>query len=336
VSWVGEDPTPTTLLPRSQRPVVAVLDSGVGVHPWLDDTQVEHEPTVLGERIGLESLAAEAGAGSQTVHDLVGALGADAGHGTFVAGLVRQACPQARILSVRLFRDNGVVDELDLLRALQLLCLRQMLALRPRSGVSPVDVVTMSLGYYHEQPEDAAFDPLLRGTLALLGRLGVAVVASAGNDATSRPCYPAAFAPWDPNARAPRGQVPLSAVGALNPDGTVAMFSNDGPWVRYLRPGAGLVSTVPTDLDGSLGATLSLTTAEGERRATIDPDGFRSGFAIWSGTSFSAPLFAGQLAARLVPLLGRDDSRDPAVAVRRANQALRSMLKRGQETGDPS
>jgi subtilisin family serine protease len=229
-----------------------------------------------------------------------------------------------------------VVDEVELLRALQLLCLRQMVALRPRSGVSPVDVVTLSLGYYHEQPEDAAFDPLLRGTLALLGRLGVAVVASAGNDATSRPCYPAAFAPWDRDARPPRGQVPVSAVGALNPDGTVAMFSNDGSWVRYLRPGAGLVSTVPTDLDGSLAATLSLVTERGERRATIDPDGFRSGFAIWSGTSFSAPLFAGQLAARLIPALRRNDSRSPEVAVPRANRALRSMPRRGSDTGSPA
>ena len=118
-------------------------------------------------------------AGAQGVPDLVGTLGPDAGHGTFVAGLVRQACPEARILSVRLFRDNGVVDELDLLRALQLLCLRQLVALRPRSGVAPFDVVTMSLGYYHEQPDDPAFDPLLRGPLTAArpargrgGRLG--------------------------------------------------------------------------------------------------------------------------------------------------------------------
>ena len=27
----------------------------------------------------------------------------------------------------------------------------------------------------------------------------------------------------------------MTAVGALNPDGTIALFSNDGPWVRFLR-----------------------------------------------------------------------------------------------------
>ena len=142
------------------------------------------------------------------------------------------------------------------------------------------------------------------------------MVASAGNDATSRPCYPAAFAAPELTPAATRGRVPVSAVGALNPDGTVAMFSNDGPWVRYLRQGAGLVSTVPTDLDGSLEATSTLVTSRGEVRSTIDPDDFSSGFAVWSGTSFSAPLFAGQLAARLVePLRARRPRRDRRAAV---------------------
>ena len=99
----------------------------------------------------------------------------------------------------------------------------------------PVDVLTMSLGYYHEHPEDQAFDVLLAGPLALLGEYGVAVVVSAGNDASPRPIYPAAFAPYPggPVADEP-GRVPLTAVGALNPDGTIALFSNDGPWVRFL------------------------------------------------------------------------------------------------------
>ena len=34
-------------------------------------------------------------------------------------------------------------------------------------------------------------------------------------------------------------------------------------------------------------------------RESIDPDDFSGGFGVWSGTSFAAPVLAGQLAAQL-------------------------------------
>ena len=102
---------------------------------------------------------------------LVGELASDAGHGTFIAGLVRQACPEALILDIRLYGDQGVVAEYDLLRNLQLLALRQLRSRTGRSKEPAVDVVALSLGYYHEQPGDAAFDSLLHGPLRLLGKV---------------------------------------------------------------------------------------------------------------------------------------------------------------------
>jgi subtilisin family serine protease len=120
-------------------------------------------------------------------------------------------------------------------------------------------------------------------------------------------------------------------VGALNPDGTIALFSNDGPWVRYLRPGAALVSTLPTTLDGSMEATNRMVDERGEERSAIDPDGFQSGFAVWSGTSFAAPVFAGQLAARLRDRLGEEGTDDDrARRVARVTDALAGMP--GRET----
>ena len=55
--------------------------------------------------------------------------------------------------------------------------------------------------------------------------------------------------------------MPLVAVGATNPDGSIALFSNAGPWVRTWRPGAGLVSTVPTTFDGGRGPSVALVVA---------------------------------------------------------------------------
>jgi subtilisin family serine protease len=298
VSWTGGAPQRT--LPAGAGPLVAVLDTGAGRHPWLGADVVTRHPEVLGTVIGLGPGPAHEHT-SGTGDHMVGELRSDSGHGTFIAGLVHQACPDAHIIDVRLFGDSGVVTESELLRSLQLLALRQVLAVHGLDPeVAPVDVLTMSLGYYHEQPEDPDFDALLDGPLALLGRYGVAVVVSSGNDASSRPIFPAAFAPH------PGGQVadspdriPVTAVGALNPDSTIALFSNDGPWVRFLRPGACLVSTMPTTYDASMEPVNQVRNSRGEWRTSLDPDDFSSGFGVWSGTSFAAPVFAGQLARAL-------------------------------------
>ena len=189
-------------------------------------------------------------------------------------------------------------------------------------------MVSISLGYYHEQATDKLVDPLMLAPLRALGRLGVAVVTSAGNDATKRPLYPAAFAPYDGGVISgfDKATVPIVAVGATNPDGSVALFSNDGPWVRAYRPGAGLISTIPTTFDAGRTASVEII-QDGVKRATIDPDDFRSGFAAWSGTSFSAPILAGDLATCLNEAqVLRPDVHRSEDAVTRAWQALRRAV----------
>ena len=90
-------------------------------------------------------------------------------------------------------------------------------------------------------------------------------VASAGNDGSCRPTWPASFEN-------------VIAVGALGPNGK-AWFSNYGPWVDACAPGVDIVSCF-FDL--------------GEE-ADYDGEDF-NGWACWSGTSFSAPIVAASIA----------------------------------------
>jgi subtilisin family serine protease len=224
------------------------------------------------------------------------------GHGTFIAGLVHQGCPDAKILSWRVVPSQGPIVESDWVKALSRIAKLVKLYREKKPGGVAIDVLSLSMGYYHETPDDKLFDSTLHDILEDLGRNGVIVVASAGNDATSRPSFPAAFTPWTDNQgpyQPDNDCVPVVSVGAKNPNGqTDALFSNAGPWVRVYVRGASLVSTMPA-FQGGLQA-VARTKAFGRDRESIDPDDFRGGFGVWSGTSFAAPFYAGRLASALV------------------------------------
>ncbi len=332
VSWVGPAPgrTPDDGLANRRRPVVAVLDTGVGEHDWLPDSIVDRQPRCGSLPIGLTDPTTNPETTGVVSQPLTGALDSDAGHGTFIAGLIRQKCPDANIVAIRVIQGDGVVSEGDLLEALNMLWLRQKLAVTGSAPDKLIDVVSLSLGYYHEQPSDAAFDPLLLTPLRALAELGVAVITSAGNDATTCPMFPAAFAPHHDGLikKNERQLLPIVAVGALNPDGSIAIFSNDGPWVRVYRPGAALISTLPKTINASRSPAAKVE-YDGRVRSTIDPDNFSSGFGIWHGTSFSTPILAAEIAQWLneSSRLDRGDCR-PERAVDLGWEALSTFVPR--------
>jgi subtilisin family serine protease len=161
-----------------------------------------------------------------------------------------------------------------------------------------------------------------------MGECGVAVVCSAGNDATARPMFPAAWSPWldeDETIIEPTPDVvPIVSVGALNPNGTDALFSNAGPWVRAYAYGASVLSTLPA-FQGGLEPTAR-TELYQRVRESIDPDDYTGLFALWSGTSFAAPLLAGKIAHRLCGSI--DPQRDRrADAVERGWGAVAALTK---------
>ena len=97
----------------------------------------------------------------------------------------------------------------------------------------------------------------------------------------------------------------------------------------YLRPGAALVSTFPTTYDASQAASHELLNAAGEWRRSLDPDNYLAGFAVWSGTSFSAPFFAVQVALALqAEFESGDTGTDAASAVARGSRVLADLPKR--------
>jgi subtilisin family serine protease len=155
--------------------------------------------------------------------------------------------------------------------------------------------------------------------------------------------FPAAFAPWS-NGNGPvqprTDCVPIISVGALNPDSrSTALFSNTGPWVRIYEPGGAVLSTMPPFQGGLM--PMARTRAYGRVRESIDPDDFTrlvddegnpghkrrsGGFALWSGTSFAAPIVAGKIACALLNTLPPTDAADPkADAVARGWEAVTAV-----------
>nr|AIS85497.1 hypothetical protein VASRM7_258 [Verrucosispora sp. MS100047] len=118
----------------------------------------------------------------------------------------------------------------------------------------------------------------------------VLIVASAGNNGSKDPMYPAAF----------DGVV---AVGALTADLQPAPFSSHGDWVDCSCVGVGVVATFVT---GTLPPVPDPAVADYTFPA--------NSWAVWSGTSFSAPQISG--------LVARACLNDPKLTPRDAWNAL--------------
>lgn len=294
-----------------RRPVVAVPDTGVESHSWLTgspgDPVVRHASEFNWSEQPILTPASHASPPHPP--------GSFRGHATFVAGVIRQTAPAARILSVPVMNADGMVDADQSLAALKWLSENMV-----HSGEADrfVDVICLAYGYEYEGQADKKQTDDLRDALGKLADQGVLIVASAGNRGEKTPMtYPAAFAlDTDP---------PVISVGATNPDwySTTAHYSNYGDWVTYQAIGSGVISTF-AQYNGTQTAPLVPDYYPHPHGSTMDPDDFHSGFARWSGTSFSAARIAGLLAQELssAPDLG-DLSRE--AAARRAKAALAAI-----------
>lgn len=316
-----------------RRPVVAVLDTGVRSHPWFGKFKQLDTPQNTGflrlfkpaqdaiaaqqkKVAGLPQSAVLSTCLDDPVFDpgLSQNLCQASGHGAFIAGIIHQNAPDANVLMVRVLWPDNIGHEGDVLLALWLLHARVLGSRKPGRQDEMVDIVSCSLGYYAET-SNSGRDIRLKEVIDALIEEGVVVVAAAGNEATGRAFFPAALATIKP---APANGQPVMGVGALNPNSTTAWFSNGGPSVTWLAPGARVISTFPPDIQAS-GGSGRIT--RDRHRASVDPDDFSSGFAVWDGTSFAAPYMAAAVANELL----NTDVVEKDAAIARAADAIKTL-----------
>ncbi len=144
-----------------RRPVVATLDTGCGKHPWLAGRGEARAAASTASRSATSTTRPTRRSGSTRWVPSTAASTPWPGTAPSSPGLIHQACPDADIVAWRIVGSDGPVVESDLVKALGDIA---EVARRHRDGEDgghPIDVLSLSMGYYHETPEDLLFDPTM-------------------------------------------------------------------------------------------------------------------------------------------------------------------------------
>ncbi|WP_113703609.1 S8 family peptidase [Nonomuraea lactucae] len=216
---------------RSRSPVVVgLLDTGVAKHPWWAGSEWY---------------------GEVDREDYDAPEGAQAGHGTFIAGLLLRQAPDAALAVRRVLDGHGAGDEAHVIRAIN------------RMRERPPQVLNLSFGChtFDDRPP-----PLLADALGSLP--DTVTVACAGNTASDRPFWPAALS----------GVVAVGAVDAAQEHR--APFSSYGSWVDACARGEWLASAYLEGGDFSGYASWSGTSFAAALVAGAIADAARDGSAL--------------------------------------------------------
>ncbi len=180
---------------------VAVIDNGIDLnHPWLENSFYNN---------GYDFFDNDP--------DIAPDTGLAAGHGTFVAGLIRLVAPGIEIIPLRAMNENGIGRSFAIAKAIYY------------AIDSGAQVINMSLGTYESSV-------VLEQAISEARNAGIAMVAAAGNDSTFIPVYPAAY----------DGVIAVSAIDTLD---YLADFSNYGGYTDICAYGIENYSSLTGDYD---------------------------------------------------------------------------------------
>jgi subtilisin family serine protease len=151
--------------------------------------------------------------GIRLLSNLLGDSGGSSAHGTFCAGLLVAVAPGATVMPLRAFDDNGNTDLFTLAKAIRY------------ARKNGAHVINMSFGTLTDSK-------VLREAIDYAKAGNVVLVASAGNNNTTSPQYPAAYAG-------------VITVASTDLQDRKASFSNYGKSVFVDAPGMNIMSATP-------------------------------------------------------------------------------------------
>lgn len=254
-------------------------------------------------------------------------------HGLFIAGIIHDGAPDARLECIRVL-DEMCVGDLNILSAALSKIYNRMLSTNPDTGQvgdlyqKPV-VINLSLVIPNEEEvkDTKKFDSLVAGGFDIVNQglffvmqsltdQGAIIVASAGNEGderepmgTYRPMalYPAAFGSW------PGGLDGVIPVGAIDKDGNattyscypgprgIATWGGEVPMVSQPPSAHPIITTNPLDAVRGIYSSVEYPPLSSDPPAQYYEAPDDSAWAYWIGTSFATPIIS-SIIARILEL----------------------------------